>query len=204
MLSPLSPSRWALPLTAAAHLLVLGPACEKHPSGAGTSTTGGPGGSGTANGPSSGGPGSGGPRTYTLYFTAQKDDPASGVAIELAPPAGWTETVDPMGGPSYGGNGLGHGPDVVLVPAAGEPKERVDKLIARHYDATALASAERREAGDGSVWIASRRADGYVDARRFLAAPTESGVVVCVVTLTPKEAPRLEELRAVCDTLRLR
>ncbi len=201
MLSPLSSSRWALPLTAAAHLLVLGPACEKQaaPTSAGASTASGPGSSGTASGPSSGGP-----RTYTLYFTAQKDDPAGGVAIELAPPASWTETVDPMGGPSYGGNGLGHGPDVVLVPMAGEPKERVDKLIARHYDATALASAERREASDGSVWIASRRADGYVDARRFLAAPTESGVVVCVLTLTPKEAARLEELRAVCDTLRLR
>lgn len=197
---PSTTSRWTLPLTAAAHLLVLGPACEKRAAtaGGGAPATKAPGGSSATSGQ-----GAGGPRTYTLYFTAQKDDPAGGVAIELAPPESWTETVDPMGGPSYGGNGLGHGPDVVLVPMAGEAKERVDKLIARHYDATALASAERKEASDGSVWIASRRADGYVDARRFLAARTESGVVVCVLSLTPKEAPRLEELRAVCDTLRL-
>lgn len=196
------PPRWALRLTAAAHLFALGPACDKRaaPAAGAPPTAGAQGEAGAAGGP---GP-SGGARTYTLYFTAQKTDPAGGVAIELSPPESWTETLDPMGGPSYGGNGLVHGPDVVLIPISGEPGERVNKLIARQYEASALASAERQEAGDGSVWIASRRADGYVDARRFLAAPKESGVVVCVVTLTPKEASRLEELQRVCATLRLR
>lgn len=196
------PPRWALPLTAAAHLLTLGSACEKQAAPA--SGSGPTAGASSSAGASGGAASGGGPRTYTLYFTAQKTDPVGGVTVELSPPSSWTETVDPMGGPSYGGNGLGHGPDVVLVPMAGEPKERVDKLISRHYDATALAGAERKAAGDGSVWVASRRADGYVDARRFVAAPGDNGVVVCVVTLTPEEAPRLEELERVCATLRVR
>lgn len=141
--------------------------------------------------------------TYTLYFTAQKDAPEGGVTVELTAPTHWTATIDPMGGPVLGGNGLVYGPSVTLLPADGPPKARIETWISRHNDAATLAAAEREDSL-GAAFIVSRRADGYVDARRYLAAPGDGGVIVCVITLTPKEAARLEAMRRVCSTLRVR
>lgn len=142
-------------------------------------------------------------RTYTLYFNAQKDAPEGGVTVVLSPPTDWTATVDPTGGPVFGGNGLAYGPTVVLLPVEGPPKARIEKWVSRHYDAAALAAAEREDS-PSAVFIVSRRADGYVDARRYLAAPGDDGVLSCVITLTPREAARLEVMRRVCSTLRVR
>lgn len=181
---------------AALHLLALGPACEKRVDRASDAPT-------VKASASAASVESTSTHTYTLYFDVQKD-PEGGVTVELSSPDSWTDSVDPMGGPRYGGNGLRHGPDVVLLPIDGPPAQRVETWISRHYDATTLAAAARQASADGSVWIVSRRADGYVDARRYLAAPGGSGVVVCVVTLTPAEAPRLEAVQRVCSSLRLR
>ncbi len=195
---------------ALAALLALGPlaaasaGCEKAASGGGASA-GGSGGAVSAAGGSAAGGGSAASatRTYTLYWTVQQEPPG-GVKVAIDVPAAWQETRDPMGGPSFGGNGLSHGPDVVLLPVSGaDAKAKVETLVGRQYEAAALAAAERKEGADGSVWIASKRADGYVDARRFLAAGGEGGVVVCVVTLTPAESSRLPELEQICSTLRL-
>jgi hypothetical protein len=145
---------------------------------------------------------SGGARTYTLFWTVQRE-PAGGVKVAIDVPPAWQETVDGMGGPSFRNNGLAHGPDVVLLPSSGDDdKARVETLVHRQYEDAVLSTAERED-GDGAVWIASRRADGYVDARRFLAAGGDHGVVVCVLTLTPAEAARLPELKKICATLRL-
>lgn len=205
-------------LTAA--MLALAPlaaaGCEKatsHPSPAANpasaaGSAGGTGGTGGATGAGAAGSGggsgaAGSTRTYTLYWTVQKE-PAGGVKVAIDVPADWQETVDGMGGPSFRGNGLGHGPDVVLLPAQGaDDKARVETLVHRQYDDATLAAAEREDGGDGSVWIASKRADGYVDARRFVAAGGDNGVVVCVLSLTPAEAARLPELKKICATLRL-
>lgn len=161
---------------------------------------------GTGAGPGAGSsapPPTGARRTYTLYWTAQKDEPVGGVTLDLEVPAGWGEAVDAMGGPSFTDNGLTHGPDVVLVPAPGAGDARVQVLAERHYDGIEPSALEREQLGDGSLWIAHRRADGYVDARWFRAAPGDRGAVICVVTLLPSEASRLEELRRVCATLRV-
>jgi hypothetical protein len=196
-------------------------ACSK----AKSKEAGAPEGGATAGGSAAGGPeaqaggatpaGSGGPaagggatpaamRTYTLFWTVDKE-PAGGVKVGIEVPAAWKETVDGMGGPSFTGNGLGHGPDVVLLPSSGaDAKARVDALVLRQYDAGALSTAQREDAADGSAaWVSTQRPDGYVDARRFVAAPGEAGVVVCVITLTPAEAARLPELKTICHTLTL-
>lgn len=179
--------------------------CEKREA---SGTSGAAGNSGSAasgqSGSSSSGSASGGAtRTYTLFWTMQKE-PAGGVKIAIDVPAAWQETVDGMGGPSFRNNGLAHGPDVVLLPASGaDDKARVETLVHRQYEDATLAKAEREDDGDGSVWIAAKRADGYVDARRFLAAGGDNGVVVCVLTLTPAEAAKLPELKKICATLRL-
>lgn len=208
-------------LTAA--MLALGPlaaaGCEKTPShpspsanpasAAGSAASAGGAGSaagagGAAGAGAAGGGGAAGAtRTYTLYWTVQKE-PAGGVKVAIDVPADWQETIDGMGGPSFSNNGLSHGPDVVLLPAMGaDDKARVETLVHRQYDDATLAAAEREDGGDGSVWIASKRADGYVDARRFVAAGGDNGVVVCVLSLTPAEAARLPELKKICATLRL-
>jgi hypothetical protein len=186
--------------------------CEKREASSTSGASGGAGGasaagnSGSAGGSTAGGGGSasgGATRTYTLFWTMQKE-PAGGVKIAIDVPAAWQETVDGMGGPSFRNNGLAHGPDVVLLPASGaDDKARVETLVHRQYEDATLATAEREDGGDGSVWIAAKRADGYVDARRFLAAGGDSGVVVCVLTLTPAEAAKLPELKKICATLRL-
>lgn len=183
--------------------------CEKRvapqpeaPAGGGDS-----GGSAGAPGGEQGAPGSGGnqggARSYTLFWTVQKE-PAGGVTVAIEVPTAWKEKVDGMGGPVFEGSGVSYGPSVVLLPAAGaDDKARVEALVQRQYDAAALAAAEREDGADGSVWIASKRADGYVDARRFVAAGGDKGVVVCVISLSPKEAEKLPELKRVCATLKL-
>lgn len=143
-----------------------------------------------------------GARRYTLYWTTRKE-PTGGVKVALKVPAAWRDNLDKLGGPSFAETGLGHGPDVVLLPSSGVGPARIDALVRRQFDEAALAIAERAQAEDGSAWISSTRPDGYVDARRYVLAPADRGVVVCVITLTPDEASRLSELQQICSTLRV-
>lgn len=209
--TPARGRQWAALLGLAMAPLAAG--CEKREgmkagSGGSGAAAGAPGSAGGGAAGSAAGSGSssnagGGTRTYTLFWTVQQE-PAGGVKVAIDVPPAWQETVDGMGGPSFRNNGLAHGPDVVLLPSSGDDdKARVETLVRRQYAETSLATAEREDGGDGSVWIAAKRADGYVDARRFLAAGGERGVVVCVLTLTPSEAAKLPELKNICATLRL-
>jgi len=147
------------------------------------------------------------PASWTIYSTAQKDDPPGGVRITATVPGDWETEADAMGSPSFkhaqsGPLGLAA---IVLFPCR-EPNDKdekacVDKVVSYEFDKDDLARSKTSEIG-GHRWIeATNPANGRVHARLFIPVTAARAVVMCVAMMVePKDLPAV---RAFCETVKV-
>ena len=146
-------------------------------------------------------------KTFTLMFTAEtkRED---GVTVTVLLPDDAKIEVDATGTPNFGLAGLvSFFPPSLVALRCSERKDAagcVEWAIRLQYDESELARLERVTLPDGRVWMKHVRADGFIHARLFVPAPAHHGVLMCVAMLKAEDAARVDEIRAICETVRLK
>ena len=142
-------------------------------------------------------------REYTLFWTIT-GQPPGGIQVTVDIPAGWTETIDGMGSPTFTVPDLpGALIAIVAIHAPGtSAADRLTWALAKQFDADDLPTVERTPRGDGRMW-AVHRPNGRLHARMFLPAPHDSIVIASVMTFTAPTLDPVPQVEPVFETVRV-
>lgn len=140
---------------------------------------------------------------YTLFWSVQKEPPG-GVSISADVPPAWTESLDPMGEPTFRTDLVRAGVSLMLSTAEGDSEAaRLEHVYLRQFQVPDAPLPPKEALPDGSLWVVNQFDDGATEARRLIAAAPDKGVVMCIVRLRSEERGQLEALKKFCMSVQV-